>query len=56
MKKSKVTVLVTFKILQVLEDLIGLTLSLAQNHHCLSGCTSFSRIDLPVYPDPLNGN
>lgn len=40
---------------KVLKDLISLTLSQAQNRQPLSGRTSFNRIDLPVYPDPLNG-
>lgn len=43
------------KVLKDMSDLIILSLSQAQNRQPLSGCTSFHRIDLPVYPDPLNG-
>lgn len=46
---------VPIKVLKDVGDLISLTLSQAQNRQPLSGSTTFNRIDLPSYPDPLNG-
>ncbi|KAL2936751.1 Protein EXECUTER 1 chloroplastic [Bienertia sinuspersici] len=43
------------KVLKDVGDLISVTLSQAQNRQPLSGSTTFNRIDLPSYPDPLNG-
>lgn len=46
----------TLQVLRDVGDLISLTLSQAQNRQPLSGSTTFNRIDLPSYPDPLNGD
>ncbi|KAL9244788.1 hypothetical protein vseg_018514 [Gypsophila vaccaria] len=43
------------KVLKDIGDLISVSISQAQNRQPLSGSTTFSRIDLPSYPDPLNG-
>uniref|UniRef100_A0A803MCB2 Protein EXECUTER 1, chloroplastic n=1 Tax=Chenopodium quinoa TaxID=63459 RepID=A0A803MCB2_CHEQI len=43
------------KVLKDVGDLISLTLNQVQNRQPLSGSTTFNRIDLPSYPDPLNG-
>lgn len=43
------------KVLKDVGDLISHTLSQAQNRQPLSGSTTFNRIDLPSFPDPLNG-
>lgn len=43
------------KVLKDVGDLISHTLTQAQNRQPLSGSTTFSRIDLPAYPDPLDG-
>lgn len=46
-------------VLQVLKDvgdIISLSLNQVQNRQPLSGSTTFNRIDLPSYPDPLNGD
>ncbi|KAH9622053.1 hypothetical protein KSS87_004388 [Heliosperma pusillum] len=46
---------IPMKVLKDIGDLISVTISQAQNRQPLSGSTTFSRIDLPAYPDPLNG-
>ncbi|XP_074312813.1 protein EXECUTER 1, chloroplastic [Silene latifolia] len=46
---------IPIKVLKDIGDLISVTISQAQNRQPLSGSTTFSRIDLPAYPDPLNG-
>ncbi|KAK7400373.1 hypothetical protein VNO78_11579 [Psophocarpus tetragonolobus] len=43
------------KVLKEVGELISLTLSQAQNHHQLSGSTTFNRIEMPASFDPLNG-
>ncbi|XP_057515947.1 protein EXECUTER 1, chloroplastic isoform X2 [Amaranthus tricolor] len=43
------------KVLKDVGDLISLTLNQARNRQPLSGSTTFNRIDLPSFPDPLNG-
>lgn len=45
--------------MQVLKDfgeLINFTLSQAKKRQLLSGSTTFNRIEIPVSPDPLNGD
>ncbi|KAK9677406.1 hypothetical protein RND81_11G141300 [Saponaria officinalis] len=46
---------VPVKVLKDIGDLISVSISQARNRQPLSGSTTFSRIDLPSYPDPLNG-
>ncbi|KNA10330.1 hypothetical protein SOVF_145400 [Spinacia oleracea] len=43
------------KVLKDVGDIISLSLNQVQNRQPLSGSTTFNRIDLPSYPDPLNG-
>ncbi|KAG6709963.1 hypothetical protein I3843_06G150800 [Carya illinoinensis] len=46
---------IPLKVLKDVGELINLTLRQAQNHQPLSGSTTFSRIEIPATPDPLNG-
>ncbi|XP_059653233.1 protein EXECUTER 1, chloroplastic [Cornus florida] len=46
---------IPMKVLRDVGELISLTLSQVQNRQPLYGSTTFSRIEIPASPDPLNG-
>ncbi|KAL8150840.1 hypothetical protein V2J09_020648 [Rumex salicifolius] len=46
---------IPMKVLKDVGDLISFTLRQAQTKQPLSGTTTFNRIELPEFPDPLNG-
>ncbi|GMH13562.1 hypothetical protein Nepgr_015403 [Nepenthes gracilis] len=46
---------IPIKVLKDVGELISLSLSQAQNRQPLIGTTTFNRLELPAFPDPLNG-